>query len=113
MSRWIDNSLADKLYMVNHVSDAKNIDPESVEKDSKLYHEIVEHRQKYYHVGGVDYALDLPKQIVFCPTGEVRERLRADYENMRSSFIYGEALAFDALMRRIEEFQERFHLVKY
>lgn len=75
MSRWIDNSLADKLYMVNHVSDAKNIDPESVEKDSKLYHEIVEHRQKYYHVGGVDYALDLPKQIVFCPTGEVRERL--------------------------------------
>lgn len=82
-------------------------------QDSKLYHEIVEHRQKYYHVGGVDYALDLPKRIVFCPTGDVRERLRADYENMRSSFIYGEALAFDALMRRIEELQERFHLVRY
>ena len=33
MSRWIDNKLADRLYMVNHVSDLKDIDPESIEKD--------------------------------------------------------------------------------
>ena len=33
MSRWIDNDLADRLYMVNQVSEEKNIDPESVEKD--------------------------------------------------------------------------------
>ena len=33
MSRWIDNNLADRLYMVNHISDLKNIDQESVEKD--------------------------------------------------------------------------------
>ena len=33
MSRWIDNSLADRLYMVNLVTDSKNIDQESVEKD--------------------------------------------------------------------------------
>ena len=32
MSRWIDNSLADRLYMVNLVTDSKNIDQESVEK---------------------------------------------------------------------------------
>lgn len=81
-------------------------------QNATLYHEIVEHRQKFYHVGGVDYAQDLPNQIVFCPTGEVRERLRADYENMRSSFIYGEALDFDALMGRIEELQERFRMVQ-
>ena len=33
MSRWIDNNLADRLYMVNRISDLKNIDQESVEKD--------------------------------------------------------------------------------
>jgi len=33
MSRWIDNNLADRLYMVNHVSDSMDIDPESIEKD--------------------------------------------------------------------------------
>ena len=80
-------------------------------RDSKLYYEIVQHRQKFYHVGGVDYALDLPERIAFCPTGEVRERLRADYENMRSSFIYGEALGFDDLMKRIEELEGRFRAV--
>ncbi len=33
MSRWIDSNLADRLYMVNHVSDSKDIDTESIEKD--------------------------------------------------------------------------------
>ena len=33
MSRWIDSNLADRLYMVNHVSDSMDIDPESIEKD--------------------------------------------------------------------------------
>ena len=42
---------------------------------------------------------------------EVRERLQADYENMRSSFIYGEAPDFDKLMSRLEELQERFRAV--
>ena len=81
-------------------------------RDIDLYYKIVEHRQKFYHVGGVNYALDLPERIVFCPTGEVRERLRADYDNMRSSFIYGDALEFDELIKRIEELQERFRRLK-
>lgn len=81
-------------------------------RDIGLYHKIVEHRQKFYHVGGVNYALDLPERIVFCPTGEVRERLRTDYDNMRSSFIYGDALEFDELIKRIEELQERFRSLK-
>ena len=33
MSRWIDSNLADRLYMVNQVSDSMDIDPESIEKD--------------------------------------------------------------------------------
>lgn len=28
MSRWIDNNVADRLYMVNRVSEEKNIDAE-------------------------------------------------------------------------------------
>ena len=81
-------------------------------QDSKLYHDIVKHRQKFYHVGGVNYELDKADQIVFCPTGAVRELLRADYENMKSNFIYGEAPNFDKLMCRIEELQERFHSIR-
>ena len=56
--------------------------------------------------------LDVAERIVFCPAGEVCERLQADYENMRSSFIYGEAPDFDKLLSRLEEVQERFHLIQ-
>ena len=77
-----------------------------------LYKAIVEHRRKFYHVGGVDYSLDMPDKIAFCPQGELLERFRADYENMQSSFIYGNPIDFDILIKRIEELQERFHPLK-
>lgn len=73
-----------------------------------LYTEIVEHRRKFYHVGGVDYSLDMPDKISFCPVGEIQNRFRSDYENMKSSFIYGNPLDFDALLKRLEELQNRF-----
>ena len=79
--------------------------------DVDLYKAIVEHRRKFYHVGGVDYSLDMPDKIAFCPQGDLMERFRADYENMKSSFIYGNPIEFDSLIRRIEELQDRFHLL--
>ncbi len=78
--------------------------------DRKLYREIIEHRQRFYHVGGVDYTLDLPETISFCPKGELRERMKADYEDMKVAMIYGKKLTFEALMTRMEELQERFRL---
>ena len=77
-----------------------------------LYKAIVEHRRKFYHVGGVDYSLDMPDKMAFCLQGDLMERFRADYENMKSSFIYGNPIDFDTLIKRIEELQERFHLLK-
>ena len=77
-------------------------------KDQTLYSVIVNHRKKFYHVGGVDYSLDMPDKISFCPSGDIANRLRADYENMKASFIYGHPLDFDGLIARIEELQHRF-----
>lgn len=42
----------------------------------------------------------------------LRDFMRADYDNMRLSFIYGEAPDFDNLMRRLEELQGRFRAVE-
>ena len=33
MTRWIDNSIADRLYILDHISSLKDITSESVEKD--------------------------------------------------------------------------------
>jgi len=68
----------------------------------------VEHRRKFYHVGGVDYSLDMPDKISFCPVGEIQNKFHSDYENMKSSFIYGYPLDFNALLERLEELQKRF-----
>lgn len=77
--------------------------------DQTLYYEIVEHRRKFYHVGGVDYDLNYPDKISFCPTGELRARYATDYETMKSSMIYGEKIEFDELMKRLLKLQSGIH----
>ena len=74
----------------------------------ELYQEIIAHRQRFYHVGGVNYELNHPSTIAFCPTGELRDKMRLDYEAMKTSMIYGEKLSFDALIDRLEQLENRF-----
>lgn len=76
--------------------------------DMPLYQEIIEHRRRFYHVGGVNYDLNLPVTIAFCPTGELRDKMRIDYDAMKSSMIYGDKLSFDTLISRFEVLQTRF-----
>lgn len=76
--------------------------------DMTLYHEIIEHRRRFYHVSGVNYDLNLPSAISFCPDGDIREKMRLDYEVMKASMIYGDKLPFELLISRLEELQSRF-----
>ena len=79
--------------------------------DSTLYHDIVEHRKKFYHVGYVDYDKELPASITIVPSEELVPKYEVDYNDMRSSFIYGEALEFADLLKFLESLQERFRKV--
>lgn len=97
------------LYDLERLMDTDYAD--SALHDLALYGNIVEHRRKFYHVGGVDYSLDMPDKIAFCPSGDILNRLRSDYDNMRASFIYGQPLDFDNLIKRIQELQLRFRTV--
>ncbi|MCM1504748.1 MAG: hypothetical protein NC127_06090 [Muribaculum sp.] len=66
----------------------------------------------FYHVGGVNYDLNRPDTISFCPTGEVLDKMRTDYEAMMSTMIYGDKLPFDNLIARLEELQTRFRNIE-
>ena len=77
-------------------------------KDSDLYHEIVEHRHKFYHVGYVDYDKELPANIQIVPSEDLIPAYEADYNEMKESFIYGQSLAFSNLMERMEALQKLF-----
>ena len=79
--------------------------------DSNLYYDIVEHRKKFYHVGYVDYDKGLPESITIVPSEELVPKYEVDYSDMRSSFIYGEALEFADLLKFLETLQERFRKV--
>ena len=79
--------------------------------DVALYHEIVEHRRKFYHVGYVDYDKELPSNILIVPKEELMPSYEADYTEMRKSFIYGQSLDFADLMTRIKELQDRFRAI--
>lgn len=80
-------------------------------EDMRLYHEIIEHRRRFYHVGGVNYDLNRPATISFCPTGEILDKMRADYEAMMSTMIYGDKLPFDTLIIRLSSLQSRFRTI--
>ena len=81
-------------------------------EDMPLYHEIIEHRRRFYHVSGVNYDLNRPESISFCPAGEILDKMRADYEAMMSTMIYGDKLPFDALIARLEKLQSRFNNIR-
>ena len=76
--------------------------------DLALYHEIVEHRRKFYHVGYVDYDKELPATIQIVPSDELMSSYEADYNEMKESFIYGQPLTFGELMEKITNLQEQF-----
>lgn len=79
--------------------------------DSDLYHDIVEHRKKFYHVGAVDYDKELPATITIVPREDLIPQFEADYKDMRSSFIYGKSLNFNELLQFLETLQEKFRKV--
>lgn len=126
MSKWIDFSIDERKAMIQGVVVAKNIDEAAAEKDwwstailyadmalsdSKLYHDIVEHRKKFYHLGYVDYNKELPSSITIVPSEELIHKYEVDYNDMCSSFIYGETLSFADLLKFLETLQERFRKV--
>jgi hypothetical protein len=76
--------------------------------DVELYKAIVAHRDKFYHVGYVDYAKELPAVITILPPEALRESYETDYKAMQRSFIYADSLPFNELMDRLSQLQERF-----
>lgn len=92
----------EKLMHTHYVQDALH--------DKALYEQIVMHRKRFYHVGGVDYTKDMPAEIDFIPQGELAALYRADYDNMLATYIYDRtsALTYDEIVQRMEQLREQF-----
>ena len=82
-------------------------------KDGALYHKIVEHRRKLYHVGYVDYDKELPANIQIVPDEELMPAYETDYNEMKESFIYGQPMNFGELIEKIKILQEQFRKIVF
>lgn len=78
-------------------------------KDRELYKNIVAHRETFNPLRGLDYGNHTPDKIKIIPPDAVIEDYKNDYTEMTKFMIYGEALAFDGLIKRISELQTRIN----
>lgn len=81
-------------------------------RDEKLYNNIVAHRKKFSPLRGLDYGNHTPHKIRIIPPDTVINAYERDYTEMTKFMIYGEALKFETLLKRIMELQDRINSFK-
>ena len=81
-------------------------------QDIELFSNIVAHREKFNHLRSIDYSKHTVDKIIIIPPDSVIKDYEKDYAEMTKFMIYGEALTFSELIRRIMELQERIHTMK-
>ncbi|MCF8363872.1 MAG: nucleotidyl transferase AbiEii/AbiGii toxin family protein [Prolixibacteraceae bacterium] len=81
---------------------------ESALQKPKLYQTIINHRQIFNNIQGVDYRTHYPAQIQICPPEKLLNSWRGDYNNLCESFIYDKSKkTFDELTDRMLELTKR------
>ncbi|MEO8962020.1 MAG: nucleotidyl transferase AbiEii/AbiGii toxin family protein [Ginsengibacter sp.] len=80
-------------------------------QNAELYDSIVIHRSKFTPLSGIDYAKHRPKNIRFLPSDNLLPLWEKDYQEMRTSMIYGQPLAFSELISRLTKLQERINAI--
>lgn len=78
-------------------------------QNKELYNSIVAHREKFNPLRGLDYGNHTVDKIKIVPPDTVIKDFENDYTEMTKFMIYGEALTFDGLIKRISELQTRIN----
>lgn len=73
-----------------------------------LWQTIHHHRSTLTSVQGVDYSIDIRKNIQLIPPKESLSNWKKDYEEMSSAMIYGEKPAFEELLRSMNWLEQLF-----
>ena len=78
-------------------------------EDETLFDNIVNHRKKYNAIRGLDYSNHVKGKIQIIPPDEIIKEWESDYNTMKENMIYGKAIDFSSLIKRIEELQNRIN----
>jgi len=81
--------------------------------DIDLYKAIVAHRDKFSHLGGVDYSKHKPQFINIIPPENLLPLWEKDYTEMTESMIYGEKLNFNELIENIKQINDKINQIEW
>jgi hypothetical protein len=103
--------LSRHLYDIEKIS--RTLYFEKALSDKDLYKTIVAHRDKFSHLGGVDYAKHRPQFINIIPPKNLLSLWEKDYAEMSESMIYGEKLRFNELIINIKQVNEKINRIEW
>ncbi len=98
--------------MSRHLYDLERMMDTPISKvigNTTMYHEIVDHRKRYFGLKGFNYDTLDYGSIDFVPPETVAKVWKQDYQAMRESIIYGPSLTYESLIARIQELNRIFH----
>lgn len=78
-------------------------------KDKALYESIVQHRERFNAMRGIDYNLHYPPYLNPIPPKGLLSEWKKDYKRMQKEMIYGESLDFDELIEVIKKISKQFN----
>jgi predicted nucleotidyltransferase component of viral defense system len=87
------------IYKLSSTVHAKN-----VLANRELYVEIVNHRQSFTKLGGVDYRLHNPQTVNPIPPPNLMEAWKRDYVTMQEQMIYAESPNFETMIGVIQSY---------
>jgi hypothetical protein len=103
--------LSRHLYDIEKISQTLYFQKALSDKD--LYKTIVAHRDKFSHLGGVDYAKHEPQFINIIPPEKLLPLWEKDYSEMSESMIYGEKLSFNELINNIKQVNDKINKIEW
>lgn len=77
--------------------------------DENLYNSVIEHRRKFISLKGFDYDTLRRSSLKIVPTGEIRDKWKADYKNTVMNMVMGEAPSFEEIMTELEDLNKRIN----
>lgn len=81
-------------------------------QDTDLYKSIVNHREKFTPLRGLNYLNHSPEKISIIPPSDIIGAWEKDYVAMTTNMIFGEAKKFSSLVERIQELQGKVRVIK-
>jgi hypothetical protein len=103
--------LSRHLYDIEKISQTSYFQKSLSDKD--LYKTIVAHREKFAHLGGVDYEKHKPQFVNIIPPESVLSLWEKDYTEMSESMIYGEKLNFNELIDKIKQINNKINQIEW